>query len=55
MYELSLVSIIALCLVSFIGVPHGSFDGAVAALLASNQKRDLPYLSLVIFLYQQGL
>ena len=39
MYELSLISIIALCLVSFIGVPHGSFDGAVAALLGYNSKR----------------
>ena len=39
MYELSLVSIIALCLVSFIGVPHGSFDGAVAALLGFKSKK----------------
>ena len=39
MYELSLISIIALCLVSFIGVPHGSFDGAVAALLGFQTKK----------------
>ena len=38
MYELSLISIIALCLVSFIGIPHGSFDGAVAALLGFKSK-----------------
>ncbi len=31
MYELSFISLLALCMVSFIGVPHGSFDGAVAA------------------------
>ena len=39
MYELSLISSIALCLVSFIGVPHGSFDGAVAALLGYQSKK----------------
>ena len=39
MYELSLLSIIALCMVSFIGVPHGSFDGAVAALLGFQTKK----------------
>ena len=39
MYELSIVSLIALCLVSFIGVPHGSFDGAVAALLGYQSKK----------------
>jgi Brp/Blh family beta-carotene 15,15'-monooxygenase len=39
MYELSSVSIIALCLVSFIGVPHGSFDGAVAALLGFQSRQ----------------
>ena len=40
MYELSLISLLALCLVSFIGVPHGSFDGAVAALLGYRTKKD---------------
>ena len=39
MYELSIISLIALCLVSFIGVPHGSFDGAVAALLGYQSKK----------------
>ena len=39
MYELSIISLIALCLVSFIGVPHGSFDGAVAALLGYESKK----------------
>ena len=39
MYELSTLSLIALCLVSFIGVPHGSFDGAVAALLGFQSKK----------------
>tara|TARA_Y100000996_G_C22554445_1_gene655003 strand:+ start:874 stop:1689 length:816 start_codon:yes stop_codon:yes gene_type:complete len=39
MNELNLISIIALCLVSFIGVPHGSFDGAVAALLGYKSKK----------------
>ena len=39
MYELTTLSIIALCLVSFIGVPHGSFDGAVAALLGFQSKK----------------
>ena len=39
MYELSILSLIALCLVSFIGVPHGSFDGAVAALLGYQSKK----------------
>tara|TARA_Y100000591_G_C21826325_1_gene696899 strand:- start:774 stop:1589 length:816 start_codon:yes stop_codon:yes gene_type:complete len=39
MYELSIISIIALCLVSFIGIPHGSFDGAVAALLGYKSKK----------------
>ena len=39
MYELSTLSLIALCLVSFIGVPHGSFDGAVAALLGYQSKK----------------
>ena len=48
MYELSLVSLIALCLVSFIGVPHGSFDGAVAALLGYKSKKQF---LLFIFLY----
>ena len=49
MYELTTLSIIALCLVSFIGVPHGSFDGAVAALLGFQSKKNLPYLLLDIF------
>ena len=48
MYELSLISLIALCLVSFIGVPHGSFDGAVAALLGYKSKKQF---LLFIFLY----
>ena len=39
MYELSILSLVALCLVSFIGVPHGSFDGAVAALLGYQSKK----------------
>ena len=39
MYELSILSLIALCLVSFIGIPHGSFDGAVAALLGYQSKK----------------
>ena len=39
MYELSIISLVALCLVSFIGVPHGSFDGAVAALLGYQSKK----------------
>ena len=39
MYELTTLSIIALCLVSFIGVPHGSFDGAVAALLGFQSRK----------------
>ena len=39
MYELSILSIVALCMVSFIGVPHGSFDGAVAALLGYQSKK----------------
>ena len=51
MYELSLVSIIALCLVSFIGVPHGSFDGAVAALLGfQSKKRFLSFIIGYIFI-----
>ena len=51
MYELSLVSIIALCLVSFIGVPHGSFDGAVAALLGfQSKKRFLLFIIGYIFI-----
>ena len=41
MYELTTLSIIALCLVSFIGVPHGSFDGAVAALLGFQSKKKI--------------
>ena len=48
MYELSLISFFALCLVSFIGVPHGSFDGAVAALLGYKSKKQF---LLFIFLY----
>ena len=40
MYELSFISLLALCMVSFIGVPHGSFDGAVAALLGYKTKKD---------------
>ena len=48
MYELSLISLIALCLVSFIGVPHGSFDGAVAALLGyQSKKRFLTFRDLI--------
>ena len=48
MYELSILSLIALCLVSFIGVPHGSFDGAVAALLGyQSKKRFLTFIFLV--------
>ena len=39
MYELSIISLAALCLISFIGVPHGSFDGAVAALLGYRSKK----------------
>ena len=48
MYELSTISIIALCLVSFIGVPHGSFDGAVAALLGFQSKKQF---TLFVFIY----
>lgn len=48
MYELSLISLIALCLVSFIGVPHGSFDGAVASLLGYQSKKQF---LIFIFLY----
>ena len=40
MYELSFISLLALCMVSFIGVPHGSFDGAVAALLGYKTRKD---------------
>lgn len=39
MYELTILPLIALCLVSFIGVPHGSFDGAVAALLGYQSRK----------------
>ncbi len=49
MYELSLISIIALCLVSFIGVPHGSFDGAVAALLGYKSKKQF-YIFIIWYL-----
>ena len=51
MYELSLISLIALCLVSFIGVPHGSFDGAVAALLGYKSKNNFYYLYFCTQLY----
>ena len=46
MYELSFISLLALCMVSFIGVPHGSFDGAVAALLGYKTRKDF-----FIFIY----
>ena len=47
MYELSILSLISLCLVSFIGVPHGSFDGAVAALLGYQSKKVSNFYFLV--------
>ena len=46
MYELNFISLLALCMVSFIGVPHGSFDGAVAALLGYKTRKD--FLMFVI-------
>ena len=48
MYEISFISLLALCMVSFIGVPHGSFDGAVAALLGYKTKKDF---FIFVFLY----
>ena len=48
MYELSFISLLALCMVSFIGVPHGSFDGAVAALLGYKTRKDF---FIFVFLY----
>ena len=51
MYELSFISLLALCMVSFIGVPHGSFDGAVAALLGYKTRKDFFFTCILIFNY----
>ena len=49
MYELSFISLLALCMVSFIGVPHGSFDGAVAALLGYKTRKDF-FIFVILYL-----
>ena len=49
MYELSFISLLALCMVSFIGVPHGSFDGAVAALLGYKTRKDF-FIFVLLYL-----
>ena len=48
MEELSFLSLSALFMVSFIGIPHGSFDGAVAMLMGYSDRRKF---SLFIFGY----
>jgi len=53
MYELSFISLLALCMVSFIGVPHGSFDGAVAALLGYKTRKD--FFIFVLFIHLNTL
>ena len=55
MYELSTLSLIALCLVSFIGVPHGSFDGAVAALLGFKSKKSFMLFIIGYILISLGV
>ena len=36
--DLTILNIISFLLIFFIGLPHGSFDGAVAALVGFNKK-----------------
>ena len=53
MTELSTLNIISFFLIFFIGLPHGSFDGAVASLVGYKSKRDfikfLIYYLLLFF------
>ena len=54
MYELTFLNVISFFLIFFIGLPHGSFDGAVASLVGFNTKKEfikflIYYLSLFIF------
>ena len=52
MIELSTINIISFLLIFFIGLPHGSFDGAVASLVGFNTKIEfIKFLILYILLF----
>ena len=52
MIELSNLNIISFLLIFFIGLPHGSFDGAVASLVGFNTKiQFIKFLILYILLF----
>ena len=52
MMELSNLNIISFLLIFFIGLPHGSFDGAVASLVGFNTRiQFIKFLILYIFLF----
>ena len=49
MAEISIVNIISFFLIFFIGLPHGSFDGAVASLVGFRNK-----IQFVKFIFDQS-
>ena len=49
--ELSNLNIISFLLIFFIGLPHGSFDGAVASLVGFNTKIEFKNFIFYIFLF----
>ena len=50
--DLTILNIIAFLLIFFIGLPHGSFDGAVASLVGfSNRIQFLKFIFYYLFLF----
>ncbi len=50
--DLTILNIISFLLIFFIGLPHGSFDGAVASLVGfSNRIKFLQFIFLYLFLF----
>ena len=50
--DLTILNIIAFLLIFFIGLPHGSFDGAVASLVGfSNRIQFLKFIFCYLFLF----
>jgi len=47
MLELNILNVISFLLIFFIGLPHGSFDGAVASLVGFNSKYE--FLKFLLF------
>ena len=49
--DLTILNIISFLLIFFIGLPHGSFDGAVASLVGfSNRMQFLKFISEIFLL-----